>query len=185
MCMKNINTDIVFFEQAELSSDEKQMNLFSVNKDFPKLKVKKNITENVLTISQINLLLSVNATEKMEAGKPYHEEGETPENTFFFKSNYKIRLRVTEPESGKFVDLETISLAQHRDCQEIVHRKIYNEKFACKYSNVSVAIPPDDKEGTCVLKVLVRKVPDEGEQENKWFVQSVHPIILDIQECEC
>ena len=184
MCMKNINTDIIFFDEAELTSDENQMNLFSVIKETPIYKVKKNNQGDVLTIPQMNFLLSVNATEKIINGNVYHEEGETPNNTFFFDSKYKVCLRVTETKSSKFVDLETFYLNQQDVCKRI-ERKIYNKKYACQYSNVSVAMPPNNETNTCVLKVLVKKVAEEGESENKWFVQSIHPIVLDIDDCQC
>lgn len=184
MCMKNINTDIIFFDEAELSSDEKQMNLFSVIKETPTYKVKKSDNGTVLTIPQMNFLLSVNATEKIENGEIYHEEDETPDNTFFFDSEYKICLRVTETQSRKFVDLETFDLNQKEICKRI-ERRIYNKKYACQYSNVSVAIPANNESNTCVLKVLIKRVAGEGETENKWFVQSVHPIVLDMQDCQC
>lgn len=165
MCMKNISTDILFFEEVSNSkSNDELINLYGTTKEMPEVEVKE--TKNgMLIIPRISLMLSINATEK----KP-----STEENVINFSKTYRICLRVTETSSGKCVD--TIQLNINPQEEELsLCKKIYNKKFMYRLENIIVAKPPESKD-LCVFKVLIQEVVDGNISEDKWIAQSMHPV---------
>lgn len=182
MCIKNVNTDVVFFVDAPTLNENEQA-FFRICKDEPVVNAKKVNEEgncSVLKIPQINFLLSINATEKTKDGKAIHSDKETKYNTLFFDYKYEIRLRITETASGRFVDLDTFVMKPQ---EEHIHlcRNIFSYRKTCQYNNILVATPPKGK-NKCVLKVLIRCAPECGKDEGAWIVQSIHPIQLNIEE---
>lgn len=177
MCMKNVNTDVVLFDCVLKSEYEgRNIDLLGINKDVPAVHARK-INEGTLSISSLDILLTVSGTEKIDKNKqPVHEDGEGPNNTFFMDKRYSLRLRVTETHSGKFVDLDTISIDPSQKFITLC-RRIFNQKSVYQYRNVLVATPPLGKD-LCVLKVLIQ-CEDSPE---KWIVQSMHPIRLIVDE---
>ena len=87
---------------------------------------------------------------------------------------YEILLRLTEPSTGKFVDLDSYEFTPAKE-QITLCRKTYSQMISCRFSRVSVAKPHNDN-NLCVLKVLVRR----GGSDEKWIVQSMHPIRMEL-----
>lgn len=177
MCMKNVNTDVVLFDGVLPNKVEgKNIDLLGICKDIPAVYAKK-VEDGLLNILKLDIFLSISAIEIIDAdNNPVHEDGETFADTFFMNERYKIRLRVTETHSGKFVDLDTINIDPSQKLITLC-RRIYNQKSVYQYRNVLVATPPKGKD-LCVLKVLIQceDAPD------KWIVQSIHPIRLIVVE---
>lgn len=173
MCMKNVNTDVVLFNGVLPNEVEgKNINLLGVSKGIPTVHAKK-VEEGLLSIPKLDILLSISATERTDANKdPVHVGSETSANTFFMDERYKIRLRVTETHSGKFVDLDTINIDPSQQMITLC-RRIYNQRSVYQYRNVLVVTPPEGKD-LCALKVLIQceTAPDQ------WIVQSMHPMRL-------
>lgn len=175
MCMKNVSTDVILFSSVDAPL-ESQSNIFSVHgvdRGVPTVPVVYR-SGDILGIETLSFLLCINAVERRD--EPVHDEGDAPENTFFFTHKYEVCLRLTEPTSGKFVDLDTYEIEPEVD-QIILCRKIYDKKMLCQYHNISVAEPPKGKD-LCVLKVLIRLC---GSNSN-WFVQSMHPIQIKLPD---
>lgn len=182
MCLKNINTSVVFFDEATATDTISKINLNSVYKDRPDV-VARYLDENkqILKIDSLQFLFSVNASEKSHI----HEESETPDNTFYFDKKYEIRFRITETHSGKFFDLADgpiLDLSNSQDKVTHLCRYLYEDKMILKYENVLVAAPEIGK-NLCVLKVLIRRVDDsDPELDLPWVVQSMHQIKLNIKQ---
>lgn len=162
MCMKNINTDITFFSDVDT--------LLEVQKE-PPLIPATYLDENILEIPTISFLLSINAIERIH--EPVHDPGDTMENAIFFNQKYELCFRLTEPTSGKFIDLDTYEFTPAEN-QISLCRKIFSRKISCQYHNVKVAVP-QKQEHYCVLKILVRLYSSNL----NWIVQSMHPIRLE------
>lgn len=162
MCMKNINTDITFFSGMDTSLE--------VQKE-PPLIPAIYLDEDILEIQTISFLLSINAIERIQ--EPVHDPGDTMENAIFFNQKYELCFRLTEPTSGKFIDLDTYEFTPAEN-QISLCRKIFSRKISCQYHNVKVAVP-QKQERYCVLKILVRL----HNSNLNWIVQSMHPIRLD------
>lgn len=177
MCMKNINTDIVLFDDAFPNKDnEKNIDLLGATRGIPLVHAKK-AEEGILRIPKLDILFSISATEEIgDDSKPNHGIGENSENTFYMDEQYSVRLRVTETDSGQFVDLDTFNIDPSQDMISLC-RRIYNQKGIYQYRNVPVAIPPEGQD-LCALKVLIKKKDAQG----KWIVQSMHPIQLIVEE---
>lgn len=180
MCMKNINTDVVFFDTIEYFSDSEKLNLCSAYLKYPTILAQSTENEGELVIPKLSVLLSINATERIVDGKVKHFSDETNDNTFFFDDEYELRLRVTETQSGRFVDLGDVFISPKEKGSYVqLDRNIYNKKIVCCFSNVRVSKPGKCLD-SCVLKILVRRKV-ESEEPNKWYVQSSHPMILEIE----
>lgn len=177
MCMKNVNTDVVLFDDVLPNEAEgKNIDLLGISKDIPAV-VAKKVEDGLLSIPKLDIVFSIGATEKIDVNKtPVHENGETSADTFFMDERYKIRLRVTETHSGKFFDLDTINI---NPSQKVITlcRRIFNQKSVYQYRNVLVATPPEGKD-LCVLKVLIQC----EKNPNRWIVQSMHPIRLIVRD---
>lgn len=173
MCMKNLNTDVVFFKNVSVSGFESDnINLYDAVKTIPVVEVKAN-DDKTWIIPQISLMLSINALNDVQ-------NEEIDENTINFGKTYAIRIRVTETSSGQCVDLgqvyihpveEKITLCKH----------IYTKKFVCRFNDIIVTIPPQGKD-LCVFKVLVQEVIDGKLSDDKWVAQSMHPVRLKPEE---
>lgn len=177
MCMKNINTDIVLFDDALPNKDnERNIDLLGAAKGVPAVHAKK-VEEGLLRIPRLDILFSISATEEIdEDSRPDHGKGENAENTFYMDEQYSVRLRVTETDSGQFVDLDTFNINPSQD-MIFLSCRIYNQKGIYQYKNVPVAIPPNGSD-LCALKVLIKNQNAPG----KWIVQSMHPIRLIVEE---
>lgn len=175
MCMKNINTDVILFNKIlSNEADINNINLLGISKDIPIVHATK-VNEKLLRIPDLDIFLSISAAEKIntDSKKPIHEDNETPADTFFMDEKYRLRLRVTETHSGKFFDLDTITIVPN---YVTLCRRIYSQKSLLHYSNVLVSMPPEGKD-LCVLKVLI-----QHESQETWIIQSMHPIRLIIDE---
>lgn len=167
MCMKNINTDILFFEDVNSSKlNTELLNIYGITKEMPEVEVEK-IGDNMLVIPRISLMLSINATEKKLS---------TDKDAINFSKKYRICIRVTETSSGQCVDIVQFDI---HPCDEELSlcRKIYNKKSMFRFENIIVAQPPKDKE-ICVFKVLIQEVIDGNLSEENWIAQSMHPVKL-------
>lgn len=172
MCMRNINTNVLFFSGGLTPSDSERgtVDMYAVYKEIPSVHAKL-IRDGVLGIDSLSFMISINAIEPTSG--PHLDEGENPKNTVFFDHKYELCFRLSETTSGKFVDLDTFAFVP-QEAQVSLCRKIYSKKFLCQYQNVSVAVPPEGKD-LCVLKILIR--PADDAQAN-WVVQSIHPVRL-------
>ena len=85
MCLKNINTDVLFFDSAALTPQDKMI-LYSVEKDICEATVKREVEggETCLIIDDLSFILSITAIEKEKDGVALHEKSDTPQNTIFF-----------------------------------------------------------------------------------------------------
>ena len=173
MCMKNLDTNVVFFSGADALKDapENVMNIYGMSKGIPSVSV-VSLNDELYGIEALSFMLLVNAIERKE--EPYHDEGDTKDNTVFFDETYEILLRLTEPSTGKFVDLDSYEFTPAKE-QITLCRKTYSQMISCRFSRVSVAKPHNDN-NLCVLKVLVRR----GGSDEKRIVQSMHPIRMEL-----
>lgn len=159
--MKNINTDVTFFLGMDTLLVQKE----------PPLIPATYLNEDTLEIQTISFLLSINAVERTQL--PIHDQGDTMENTVFFDQKYELCFRLTEPRSGKYIDLDTYEFIPAEN-QISLCRKIFSRKIFCQYHNIKVAVPPRH-EYYCVLKILVRL----HNSNSNWIIQSMHPIRLE------
>lgn len=185
MCMKNVNTDILFFEDvSSYDNDKSIINLHSASKGIPEISVKYlDSKKEVLVIDNLQFIFSVNANELIENDMPFHKSDENPDNTIFFNEKYEILFRITETHSGRFFDLDGGPVIDpSNDTDKVVRlcRSMYMDKIAYKYQNILVAAPPEGKH-LCVLKVLIRrKTVQPDDTVSVWVVQSTHPIKLNL-----
>lgn len=172
--MKNLNTDVTFFSEAEMISPSHSgtVNIYGACKETPIVSAIKSSEDGVLKIASLKFLLSINALERLR--EPIHFDDETKENSIYFREHYHIRLRLTEPSSGQFVDLFTEEFCPYTSKVSLC-RDIFTKKEFFHFQNISVAVPK--KENYCVLKVLVHH-----SSNSEWIVQSIHPIKLEINE---
>lgn len=167
MCMKNISTDILFFDEINNSkSDNNLINIYGITKSIPEVEVNESENDNdLLLIPRISLMLSINATDK---------GGNKENNTIDFNKTYRICIRITETSSGKCVD--TVHLDIH-PCEEEVSlcRKIYNKRMFYRLENIILTKPPVGKD-LCVFKVLIQEIKEGNVLEENWIAQSMHPV---------
>ena len=103
MCMKNVNTNIVFADIAA-SSNQTELSLQNIGKKF-------FIVEDERKITSLSFALFVSATEDKDAptSDVEHEETNLDEKSVFkFYKEYELRIRLTETISGDFMDLTKI-----------------------------------------------------------------------------
>ena len=176
MCMKNLDTNVVFFTSADTPKEApgSVLNVYGMSKGTPFVPVVPR-GEELFGIQSLSFMLLVNAIERKE--DPCHDDGDTPDNTIFFDEKYEVCLRLTEPSTGKFVDLDSYKFVPKEE-QIILCRKTYSKMISCRYEQISVAKPRND-DNLCVLKVLVRKAAPDAQ----WIVQSMHPIQMVLTEC--
>lgn len=148
------------------------VNIYGACKEIPTVSAIKSSEDGVLEIASLKILLSINALERLR--DPIHLNDETKENSIYFSEHYQMRLRLTEPSSGKFVDLYTEDFCPYTSKISLC-RNIFSKKEFFQFKNISVAVPT--KGDYCVLKVLVHH-----SSSSKWIVQSIHPIKLEIDE---
>lgn len=164
MCMRNLNTDVTFFKKKDELSD-----ILEMCNGRPEVNAYPS-KDSELVIDTLCFMLSINALERKESS------GDAPEHKnvsdkIDFNTKYQLCIRLSETDSGKFVDLDSQDFLPASD-QTVLCRKVYSMKRMYKYRNISVARPPRGKD-LCVLKVLVR-----SNDESEWTVQSMHPIKL-------
>lgn len=165
MCMKNISTDILFFEEINNSKiNNNLINIYGITKEIPEVDVKEN-DEKTLLIPRISLMLSINANDK---GK------EKDDNTIDFNKTYRICIRITETSSGQCVDTIQFNIKPYED-EVSLCRKIYNKRTMYRFENIVIAKPPQGKD-LCVFKVLIQEVINGTVSEEKWIAQSMHPV---------
>lgn len=175
MCMNNINTNVVFFNGINNSSE--QLDLLNVCKGIPKVKARRSLNDNnVLIIDNLSFVLSINANEKLDLKD---EKNSNPLNTFVFNEDYEIVCRLTETTSGDFMDLGHFDVSPTKESEYLnkLCRNIYSRNFICSFDNARVKVPPTDK-NLCVLKINIRHKAKGTEKENTWIIQSLHPIEL-------
>lgn len=165
MCMKNVSTDILFFEEVNNSKVNNELfNLYGVTKEMPEVEVEET-EDNMLIIPRISLMLSINATEK---------DSPTEHNSIDFSKTYQICIRVTETSSGQCVDIIQHTFCPNEDAITLC-RKMYNKRLMYRVTDVLVAKPPQGKD-LCVFKVLIQEVKDGNTSEDRWIAQSMHPV---------
>lgn len=171
MCMKNVNTDVIFFSDVDTSveSRDKTITIYGANRGIPEIPTVR-VDDNTLRIQTLSFMVSINAVERKGSPElPAHDAGDSPDNTIYFSNQYEVCFRITETSSGRFIDLDTIDFVPEEN-QVVLCRKIYSKKMLCRYHNISVARPPEGK-NYCALKVLIRHSGTPS-----WTVQSMHPI---------
>ena len=174
--MKNVNTDIILFDDIFPNKSDGKIDLMGITKGIPAVHTEK-VEEGLLRIPKLNILFSISATEETDENKkPLHDDDETPANTFYMDQQYQILLRVTETSSGRFADLGTLDINPSQNRISLC-RRIYHQKGLYQFQDVPVAAPPDGKD-LCALKVLIQRKDACG----KWIVQSMHPIRLIVEE---
>ncbi len=167
MCMKNINTDILFFEDAFNAKEQSELiNVVGITKELPEVEATEYDTDKMI-IPQISLMLSISATEK---------DSQTENNSIDFSKTYQICIRVTETSSGQCVDIVQFRFCPNEDVVSLC-RKMYNKRLMYRVTDVLVAKPPQGKD-LCVFKVLIQEVVNGTVSEDKWIAQSMHPVRL-------
>ncbi|MDE6947150.1 MAG: hypothetical protein K2P14_08215 [Anaeroplasmataceae bacterium] len=176
MCMKNLNTDVVFFSNVTEISNSNQsiFNIEGGNKEIPIVSSTRSVeNKDILTITSLKFLLSINALESI-SDHP-HGSNEDAETTIHFDKEYEFNIRMADPNSGTFVDLYSESFIP-KDTSISLCRKIFSKKMLFKFNNIKVTQPRNskgEKKDLCILKILARL-----RGEDKWNVQSVHPVRL-------
>lgn len=175
MCMKNINTDILVFEDANFSKpNSEKINIYETTRDIPSIEVEE-ISEDMLLIPRISLMLSINATQKDSTSK----DSIPKDNTIDFDKTYRICIRITETSSGQCVD--TVQFNIHPSEEHLsLCRKMYNKKALYRFENLSIAKPPQGKD-LCVIKVLIQEVDNGNISDDNWIAQSMHPVRMIIK----
>lgn len=165
--MKNINTDILFFEDAfNVKEQSELINVTGITKELPEVEAKEYDADKMI-IPQISFMLSISATEK---------DSQTEKNSIDFSKTYQICIRVTETSSGQCVDIIQFRFCPNEDVVSLC-RKMYNKRLMYRVTDVLVAKPPQGKD-LCVFKVLIQEVVDGTVSEDKWIAQSMHPVRL-------
>ena len=83
MCMKNLDTNVVFFTSADTPKEApgSVMNVYGMSTGTPFVPVVPR-GEELFGIQSLSFMLLVNAIERKE--DPCHDDGDTPDNTIFF-----------------------------------------------------------------------------------------------------
>lgn len=175
MCMKNVNTDAILFEN--ISGDVERngiIDLLGVNKAIPSVYAEK-IDDTLLRIPALRVFFSLCAIEKKHT---INDSSQSPDedNVFHMDREYRVRLRITETSSGDFFDLDTIDVDPRNKSIGLCNN-IFTMRGAYQYTNVLVRKPGTGKD-LCVLKVLIQRSNDK----DNWIVQSMHPIRLVVND---
>lgn len=164
MAIKNINTDILFFQEINKSKRYDSLCLCGVNKDTPVIRAVKNDNSTV-KIPIVNLLLSINAIGNLH---------QTDADSFNFDKIYKICIRITEPVSNRCIDTIEVDVCPCNE-QIDIGRKLYNKKYL--FSLRDIVLPmPSEYNSMMVLKVLIQDITNGEVSETEWIAQSIHPV---------
>lgn len=165
MCMRNINTNVVF---ADIVPNENGNGIFSLQNVGKKFTVVEQDGKKKITTLSMALLIS--------ASEEKNNEHESDETTFTFDKNYEVRVRLTETYSGSFIDLATIIVEPSKTVVERgICKKSFNHTQLCYFKDIS--LPPDEKnQNKYVVKIVLRATDSLANGDGKFFVQSIHPV---------
>lgn len=169
MCMNNINTNVVFYKTGYEYKDQQIVDLKGATNK-PKVIVEPiRGEENYYSIKELDFALLVNAIQNK------NNPVKNPAEEIDLKQQYEIIVRMTETSSGEFVDLERRDLIFSTNTIELC-RYIFTDIMFFSFGNIKVHKPPMGK-NLCVLKILIKLKDDK---EKSWFVQSMHPIEMEL-----
>lgn len=163
MCMRNINTNIIF---ADITTNQEGTiySLENIGKKFHILS-----EDNDKKIVSMSMALLISASEEKNNNSVFDE------SIFSFENNYELRVRLTETYSGDFKDLAKIELEPQKTAVSSgLCKTTFNHTQLCFFERIELPSRLGSKE-KYVIKVVVR-AKDENNTDRKWFVQSVHPI---------
>ncbi len=166
MCMKNVNTNVVF---CDIVSNPNNLNvsLGNIGKKF------HIFCENdQRKISQISMAVFISATESKNK---QFLTSVNPDLVFVFKEIYEFKIRLTETISGSFKDLETFLIEPSKQSDsEGLCRDTFNYTQLCMFSDI--LLPKDEDKERFVIKMLIRHYDENRTKDEDWVVQSIHPI---------
>lgn len=168
MCMKNVNTNIVFADIAA-NSNQTELSLQNIGKKF-------YIIEEERKITSLSFALFISASEEKDAPTSDSEceaKGLEDKSIFKFYKEYELRIRLTETISGDFMDLTELRFKPKDTAVERgICKKTFNYSKFFRFDNIK--LPERKEKENFVIKVILRESIEEN--KNQWSVQSIHPI---------
>ncbi len=165
MCMKNVNTNIIF---ADITSNDEHsaISLQNLGKNFY-----ISVKDEKRKISSISFALYISASEERDFTL---EDAEKVDNSIFvFSKQYEFRVRLTETISGAFKDLVSMIIVPADTAEQSgLCKKVFNCTKFCHFEDIE--LPGENAKERFVIKVVVREKTEL--ENNQWFVQSIHPI---------
>ena len=166
MCMKNVNTNIVFAD-IRSNSEHTEVTLENVGKFFCVTQ-----TQHMRIVPSLSFALFISALgEKNDNGvaKTLADD----KSSFLLNKQYEFKIRLTETMTGSFKDLMSIFVNPADGVEEKGYcKKIFNSTNFCHCENVD--LPTKHEKEHFVIKVLIREQSQDCNLP--WFVQSIHPI---------
>lgn len=175
MCMKNINI-IPTFCDVMARSEDATISLGNIGKHF-----RIEITNDGRVIPQLSMSIFFSA---LQTKNELSLQELNPEESFDFRKNYDIKIRLTETISGVFKDLDTfqISAAENADTKHLC-MSTFNYTELRVYNNISLpdSIPDNNTPEKFVIKILIKlhKEDSTNTANDKWIVQAIVPISFD------
>ena len=164
MCMRNINTNIIFAD-ITTNQDGTNYSLENIGKKFRILS--ENEDKKIVSMS---MALLISASEEKNINTVMDE------SVFSFKNDYELRIRLTETFSGDFKDLTKIILEPQKTAvSRGLCKTTLNHTQLCFFEKIELPSNLGNNGENYVIKVVVRAI-DKNNPDKKWFVQSVHPI---------
>lgn len=145
--------------------------LVKIHTDFPVIYDKEN---NLRKIEEFFLGMLISGMDNADVEK-------NPEEVFSIKENYKIKIRLSEVQTGRFMDLDEFETKEKFE-KNIVDANpfdIFRFTHICFFQNIELPLEKVDGE-YFVIKVLIKHLTGNEEiDENKdWTIQSIYPLTL-------
>lgn len=167
MCMKNLNATII---SADILGNEntKKISLGNIDKAY------YYRTEN--GVRKIKDLFSfVLLMQGIQGKKKDDKNSNTDPNKFYFSKKYAIKIRLTESNSGKAIDLDEFEIyPKETAIDKAKCCNIFNCTRLCVYKDI--VLPHKDDEEFFVIKVLIKNLNNNSKKEEDWKVQTVYPV---------
>lgn len=102
------------------------------------------------------------------------------EEVFSINTNYEIKIRLTEVNTGRFMDLDSFETKEKlgKKTEKIDGIDYFKFTHICFFENLD--LPDDCEDNNFVIKVLIRKVIDDEEinKNTNFIIQTIYPIQL-------
>ena len=169
MCMKNLNMNIVFCDIVS-NPDNSSISLGGIGKVFSFV-----VENNVKKISQLPMVIFVSATQSKN---PEIIDKLNPNTDFIFSNQYEVKVRLTETISGDFQDLGEFEIdpSKSYDANGLC-KSTFNYTQLCLFSDVVLHNIEKSKQ-RYVIKLLIRQKNRNKTTDDRWIVQTIHPLQL-------
>ena len=142
MCMKNINTNIVF---CDIISNENNRNISLGNVVNKKFHISSNNIERKITQLSMAIFVSATQTKNSQALSKMDSS-----SVFLFDQKYDVKIRLTETISGDFTDLGEFVLEPGATYEsDGLCRSVFSYSHFCLFSDI--VLPPKKEKAIFVF----------------------------------